>query len=50
MPLPAGDQLGESGLSVSVGKLGFELRRIPVEGVDFPGAYIAHEQRRIVRS
>ncbi len=47
-PLRAGDQLGESGLNVWVGNWPFNLRRVPIECVDFVRADIAHEQRRIV--
>ena len=42
-PLRAGDQLGESGLNVWVGNWPFNLRRVPVKGIDFLRADIAHE-------
>ena len=48
-PLRAGDQLGESGLNVWVGNWPFNLRRVPIECVDFVRADIPHDQRRIVR-
>jgi hypothetical protein len=31
-------------------ELGCRLPRIPIEGIDFAGADVAHQQRRIVRS